>query len=399
MTAHVFVVDSTTFAIHLKYNFVGTGSKENNIDFNDGEYSSLHHKTESTLVAMMADGSRLKRDDHVYFYLVQNGNSGGKFYGVFRCVDDGSFLDLGAQNQYLLHELGKSLEIRAIIEPEEVYPSGISEWELLDDLSGVDRPNEMIWSLIYRKLKGNRGNTMITLFEEQRLLKLLKEKNLSQVPLVASAGLDFNESSGQIIDSIRIQSYLGSKRSIKLLPRLKSRYEGGSQFEAHLQAMLVLSIASTPISSFQDLIFQNHEILWLGNEVSCGVGMQRIDILAHSKCEDIEYISPIELKSVPATSDNFRQLQRYIDWLRLYYTPIMDAQIRPILVTRSIPNLNLVAIQAFNVEINAFNLANSDSHPLVWLTYCLVNGSLVFRDELAFWDSLIEEANVNDVEK
>ena len=33
MTTHVFIVDSTTFKIHLEYLFAGTGAKDNKVDF------------------------------------------------------------------------------------------------------------------------------------------------------------------------------------------------------------------------------------------------------------------------------------------------------------------------------------------------------------------------------
>lgn len=48
----------------------------------------------------------------------------------------------------------------------------------------------MMWSLIYRKLKGNRGNTMITLYEAQHL-----EDLLSHIPnneILNASGFSFN---------------------------------------------------------------------------------------------------------------------------------------------------------------------------------------------------------------
>lgn len=35
MTTHVFIVDEQSFKVHLKYMFVGTGSKEKDIDYPD----------------------------------------------------------------------------------------------------------------------------------------------------------------------------------------------------------------------------------------------------------------------------------------------------------------------------------------------------------------------------
>ena len=155
MTAHVFVVSTVTFDLHLKYMFVGTGSKDHQIDFNAKASSSLHFASENSLVSMLADASRLRKGDSVYFYVQQETNSDGKFYGVFECVEDRPFLDNDDKTQFLRNELEKNLNIRAKIKPKTVYPAGISEWDLLDDISSVTKPYEMLWSLIYRKLKGN----------------------------------------------------------------------------------------------------------------------------------------------------------------------------------------------------------------------------------------------------
>ena len=56
MTTHVFIVDDKTFKYHLEYMFAGTGAKEKKIDFNNIKNSNLHHSTEASLIAMMADG-------------------------------------------------------------------------------------------------------------------------------------------------------------------------------------------------------------------------------------------------------------------------------------------------------------------------------------------------------
>jgi len=67
-----------------------------------------------------------------------------------------------------------------MIEPYKVYPIGVTEWEALDEIKYIQSPNQMLWSLIYRKLRANRGNTMITIYESERLIKLIKDKNNSK---------------------------------------------------------------------------------------------------------------------------------------------------------------------------------------------------------------------------
>ena len=77
-----------------------------------------------------------------------------------------------------------------------------------------------------------------------------------------------------------------------------------------MQAYILQSIYETQLFG----ILENQPIEWLGNEVSCGVGMQRIDIML-SLAENPRKIIPIELKSVCVYAEILGQIQRYIDWL------------------------------------------------------------------------------------
>ena len=72
------------------------------------------------------------------------------------------------------------MTFRTLIEPAKVYAEGVTEWEALDEIKNIQSPNQMLWSLIYRKLKGNRGNTMITIYEAERLCQLIRDKNNRQ---------------------------------------------------------------------------------------------------------------------------------------------------------------------------------------------------------------------------
>ena len=125
-TAHVLIVDSTTFDIHLKYLFAGTGAKEHLIDYNNSENSSLHHSVEDMLVAMSADACRIRKDDKIIFYLQQEaGFREGKFYGIFKATSNWSFLDNNDDLQHLKCNLEKSLTFRTLIEPDSVYAEEI----------------------------------------------------------------------------------------------------------------------------------------------------------------------------------------------------------------------------------------------------------------------------------
>ena len=381
MTAHVFVVSAVTFDLHLKYMFVGTGSKDNQIDFNAKSTSSLHHKSENSLVSMLADASRLRKGDSVYFYVQQETDVDGKFYGVFECIEDAPFLDNDDEKQFLRNDLEKNLNIRAKIGPNTVYARGISEWDLLDNISSVTKPYEMLWSLIYRKLKGNRGNTMITLFEEQQILKKLTEKHSTSLVLPQGANLEYRDEEIRVGVGKAGFAYSGSAEKIDVLPRLRSKFEQGKAFEAHLQAYMVDSILKGTNRSLDSTLFANHTLEWLGNEVSCGVGMQRIDILAHTKVSNEIIISPIELKAVSAQGKNLKQIQRYVDWLKLYYLPTMPGKIRPVLVTKEFKAGDEESKDELFAQIQDFDLRNSDCLPLVWVTFRFKGDELVFEKQ------------------
>lgn len=336
-TTHVFVVDFNTFKYHLEYMFAGTGSKDNRVDFNNSPSSSLHYATENNLVGMVADANRIRKDDNIIFYLQQDKSEGiqeGKFYGLFRAVHDWSFLDKNDDSQYLRKELGKSLTFRTLIAPKEVYPEGVTEWEALDSIKNIENPNQMLWSLIYRKLRGNRGNTMITEYEASRLISMIKKKNESTT--MDSEAFTFNSKEERIEGVQTNMKYHGRIEEIEIFPRLKSRYETGHAFEAHLQAYITKNIGKGTNRMLDDIILNNSQIEWIGNEVYCGVGMQRIDFMVKLSAENGNIIIvPVELKATNATKDAVTQMNRYLDWLKQYYIPNLATQnisIRPVIM-------------------------------------------------------------------
>lgn len=122
---------------------------------------------EKNMVSMIADISRVREGDDILFYL-RRGENEGRFYGVFRAVGS-PFYDANEHN-YLADLLGRTLNLRVCIEPARVYAKGVTEHKVLDSLDGVSHPCQLFWSLIYRKLKGNRGCTMLTDNEADRLV-------------------------------------------------------------------------------------------------------------------------------------------------------------------------------------------------------------------------------------
>ena len=383
MTTHVFIVDSITFKYHLEYLFVGTGAKDNYIDFNNDSHSEIHPTTENMLVAMIADACRIRNGDFIIFYLQQNFQqkiNEGKFFGIFQAKQDLSFLDNNDNNQYLKNELEKSLTYRTFIEPYKVYAEGVTEWEALDEIKNIQSPQQMLWSLIYRKLKGNRGNTMITIYESERLCQLIRNKNDRREVDCESRLLTFDVNTQTIVCKGEPSNhYEGREEEINILPRLLGKFQERKSFEPHLQAYIVQNIGRQGNNSLDSIILGDDSIEWIGNEVSCGVGMQRIDVMLSVLDNDQRVVIPIELKAVEADESNITQIQRYSDWIEQYYIQNQQSDIQPILLSKQIEDKNGEKYGRLISSFGRFNALNKDRcYKLKYIEFNPIDNSIDF---------------------
>lgn len=335
---HVFIVNETTLKYHLEYMFAGTGANCDAPFLNDAGYHNpkrrsegLTNPSERNIAAMIADISRVHAGDKIIFYL-QAGNHEGKFYGIFKAAGT-PFYDSNKDN-YLSVQMGKNLNLRVIIEPDEVYENGVSEHKVLDLLDGIGHPSEMCWSLIYRKLKGNRGCTMITDYEAAKLSEKIRSENAGRV--LPGASFSYDASQGKIVRDDKAFRYTGDKKSVSVEERLLVKYFRKNAFEAHLQAYVVQKLLDLPLSDL--LHIDSRKAVWIGNEVSCGVGMQRIDVVTVQ--EDIYSvdINIIELKDEePYEGIITNQLPWYIEWVKNYWCPLYAGKrvnINPVVIAK-----------------------------------------------------------------
>jgi predicted RNA-binding protein len=361
VTTHVFIVDLVTFKYHLEHLFAGTGAKNFKVDFNNSTISHLKANRENLLVGMIADANRVREGDLIIFYVQRNVNKKiyeGKFYGIFKAKQDWSFLDNNDSKQYLKNELGKSLTFRTLIEPYIVYPEGVTEWEALDEIKHIRSPYQMLWSLIYRKLKGNRGNTMITIYESEQLCKLMRNKNKRNELVIDKKSFSFDSNTQRILKTdVLTRKYKGRQEEIKIFPRLKKKYTDGKSFESHLQSYIVRNIGKGINKSLDILLPVKCSIEWIGNEVSCGVGMQRIDVMLSLIDKGQRIVIPIELKACNPRENNVIQIQRYIDWIEQYYIPNRQSDIQPVLIAEK-TNPNSAKFKRVLQSFNDFNELN-----------------------------------------
>jgi hypothetical protein len=456
MTTHVFVVDGTTLKMHLENLFAGTGAKDNVIDFNSVGETSLPAKTETLLVDMIADASRIRSGDYVVFYLQQNLEEDildGKFYGILKAVNNWSFLDnlrhhsallrglsrgydftyptdsrkfrireynaelrtaltqkerrnllrrfqtdedkaiidrfiddFYAANQYLLKDLEKSLTFRTLIEPHQVYAEGVTEWEALDEIRDIHSPNQMLWSLIYRKLKGNRGNTMITIYESERLCQLIRNKNNRTTLQTDRRRLSFDADSERIsvLDQPRTQ-YEGRQEDLNIFPLLHQRSRQRNRaFEKHLQAYLTKNLGTGFNQSLDNTVLAGRSLEWMGNEVGCGVGMRKIDIMLSLAQGSQQVVVPIELKSHHADITAARQLARYVEWIRQYYIPNRHSDIGPVLVARAYARKDSPQYEELLGSFREFNTANGRDCTRLKYIECDVNNEGIVFEEIDY---------------
>lgn len=202
--------------------------------------------------------------------------------------------------------------IQGTLEPYEVYSEGVAEWEALDKLPVY--ATEIQWSLIYRKLKGKRGCTPILPWEAQRLMDMIRNKNKGK-PIADAKfkdGFDWDKERRKIITASLRKKYPCPRNfsfdTLKMIYDLQKRNRA---YETHLQLYFSENIGIdknlTPIVG--------DKLIWFGNEVAAGVGMQKIDILTISEKENKkkEY-RIIELKDELLTSNIIDQIEYYVNW-------------------------------------------------------------------------------------
>ncbi len=348
MRGHVFIVNEETLPIHLEYMFVGvsTGGRDNNI-------------------GLLSDIVRVKGGDFIFFYIEGRENKKGRFFGVFKAVDEVVYHLTGnnANNPnlpvYIKKGETKPLKLiyRKRIQPYKVYSKGVLEWEALDKLPTYSK--ELLWTLIYRKMKAGRGNTMLFPWETERLISLIADENHGESLSYRDFTVDcsnYKICKGDATCSHSIgDSVVVPKADI-----------GNS--ETHFQAYILQNLELYSNKFFPEIFGRN--IVWIGNEVFAGTGMQKIDVVTIEKIDETSNLYRlIELKHPKSTTNvNFApiQLEYYISWAREdiggHILGGRGFNIKPILVSLT-SSLNDVSD---NIVSEVSCLSSISTSPEVW---------------------------------
>jgi hypothetical protein len=173
---------------------------------------------------------------------------------------------------------------------------------------------------------------------------------------------------------------------------MKLRYEQGRSHEVHLQTYITEN-AGKENDSLNEITGITDDIIWMGNEVSCGVGMQRIDVFPITMVNGEKEFRVIELKSVYATSDITRQLKRYVDWTKLFIDEANIEKIQPMIVSLKIPEYSSCSKRKYETQekqnfsnffqslidsLNQFNAGNN-CKPIRFFEYT-INDNITFEE-------------------
>jgi hypothetical protein len=326
MKTHVFIVNETSFPIHLQYLFAGTGAAD--ADDHAG---------------LLADIKRVRAGDRVIFYLETRESSGtdGGFFGAFRVADLNPLVIHDNGNPtYLEHQLGKKLIYRVRLEPADVYAKGVVEYQALDDLPVYAK--EILWSLIYRKLKGQRGCTPLTLEESDRLMDMIRRVNNGQrLNYNNNHGFTYNPATQEITLVQNSRRLYGGPTNAAppILTEIIRLSRAGRAFETYLQAYFTENAGLGVNNSLDAITGPANQIIWLGNEVKCGVGMRSIDVFSILNLpRDIRQHRIIELKDEQVSPSITRQLFKYVNWTSQHIQGAINANIQPIVVASEIPD-------------------------------------------------------------
>lgn len=310
MSAHILTVDATTFKAHLNYMFIGTGKN-----------GSAHQG------GALADILCIRPLDDIIFYV-----QGYGFYGIFKANGD-VFYDYNSYNghspQYLDNLLGgKTLTYRALISASEVYESGISEWDMMenpDNIAGKSIFN-LQWSWIFKKLNASRGCLSIDNHEFELFKDILKTGNTKLTNLI---NYDFNNSKiVALAGSSNVynpQCTTQSPRNINRLTKILNEED-----------LRIFFTAKSGIDPILDTVLQknnNGDISFISDEVLCSFSERKMDLVIGTKTNNCLLI---ELKNDFIFNDGiYNQIKEYSRWGCAY--KLQYEKVIPILVIKEAP--------------------------------------------------------------
>ena len=193
--------------------------------------------------------------------------------------------------------------------------------------------------------------------------------------LTGSASYTYDFSSNRISEYNNAAVYDGRQNSLSIANRLLYKANRRNAFETHLQAYILQNIRLLNLLEFPEKDF------WVGNEVSCGVGMQRIDILIMQENDDKIHFKVIELKDEQPTANIVDyQLNWYIKWLFDYIIPNYNGkavEITPCIVAAKTNDMRLIKYIAEKEFDNPYSYTSI--HKIEYYAFNISKESIAFE--------------------
>jgi len=334
MNYHLLVVDKLSLKYHIEYGFVGTGNSNNNFN-----------------IGLWKDIARLKIDDKIIFYV----QGQKRFYGFFKVASIPFFDNTHYLQPNLLPFLGDNkvvLQYRALIKPDIVFSNGIDEFDLIDILP--NNVTDILWSVLYRKLKGGRGCSPLFSHEFNIIYNKISQINNNQYLV----GNNFTFMGSQIFNDSMHKQYLGQG----INPDIKQMVISNLYTEHHIHALLIQYYNTQP------------NILWLGNEVYSGAGMQAIDILT---IDSNHIFNIIEVKRDEIPNNITVQVFKYIQWIKNRFQNFNSNYFQPIII-----GYKIYGNRKKQLRINEFNEFNNQLHslPIKYIEYEIYDNDIILRE-------------------
>ena len=123
------------------------------------------------------------------------------------------------------------------------------------------------------------------------------------------------------------------------------------------------------------------DITWIGNEMSCGVGMQSIDVIFIQE-DNKTHIVICELKDEQPKECIKNQIYKYIDWIRQFIVPTIKKEvvIHPIIVAPTAKEKTLQMLR--KIDICEFNNSNEvEIEKTKYISFDIGKDHVIFEEE------------------
>ncbi len=325
------------------------------------------------------------------------------FYGTFTVLEEPYLMQYSQAYEKAKNVYGREifsgnvinnyLWMRVKVKPKMLFPNPVSEFELLDDFS-----DEIVsWTLIYRKLFGERSCTAIPPIEEQKILRLIRTKNPALtgverleypalqnriMTMIQSGGVEFVFEPAWDNDKVE-----GASPISTYIRNLNNSSGANLLSESLLEANVLYDLTNlaNPARSLNPNVkeklagvvnYPEEKVIWVGNQVVCSAGNSKSDIVSfHGTPEDITptSISVFELKNVALTPADVDQVGKYARWFSTTYLQRKIEKVRHILIGWSADG---------TIDDTVLDKVRSGAFPFPVhvLTYRLENSQIILTD-------------------